>query len=92
MIIAQSKEYEEYSMFTKPAELHKAVNILRGIVAGITTDSITHTEELQELSAMGRGARILDSVNGKILSNERRIAVRVGTSTCDGVHYDYHFM
>ena len=32
------KEIQDYRKFTKPSELHKAVNTLRGIVAGITTD------------------------------------------------------
>lgn len=40
---------EEYTKFTKPAEVHKAVNTLRGIVAGITTDAKVAPEELAEL-------------------------------------------
>ena len=28
----------EYRQFTKPAELHKAINTLRGLVAGINSD------------------------------------------------------
>ena len=36
--MGELKEVEEYRRFTKPAELHKAVNTLKGIVAGITTD------------------------------------------------------
>ena len=42
-------EIESYRMFTKPAELHKAVNTLRGIVAGITTDTAIHASEMDEL-------------------------------------------
>ena len=30
---------QDYRMFTGPAELHKAINTLRGIVAGISTDA-----------------------------------------------------
>ena len=38
----------EYTIYTQPAELHKAINMLRGIVAGISTDvSITGTEALE---------------------------------------------
>ena len=40
---------EDYREFTKPAELHKAINTLRGIVAGITTDRAVTKEEMQEL-------------------------------------------
>ncbi|MCI5842623.1 MAG: BRCT domain-containing protein [Clostridiales bacterium] len=43
------KELSEYRMFTKPAELHKAINTLRGIVAGITTDAKVDSAELNEL-------------------------------------------
>lgn len=32
------QEIDEYRKFTGPAELHKAINTLKGIVAGITTD------------------------------------------------------
>jgi hypothetical protein len=42
-------EIEKYRKFTKPAELHKAINTLKGIVAGITTDSITNRDEAMEL-------------------------------------------
>lgn len=41
---------DEYREFTKPAELHKAVNTLRGIVAGITTDAKVERDEIQELT------------------------------------------
>ncbi len=44
------KEMEEYRTFTKPAELHKAVNTLRGIVAGINSDSSVGAAEIQELT------------------------------------------
>ena len=44
------KEESDYRIFTRPAELHKAVNTLRGIVAGITTDSKISQEEIDELS------------------------------------------
>ena len=43
------KEIEEYRQFTKPAELHKAINTLRGIVAGITADLSASNSEMQEL-------------------------------------------
>ena len=43
-------ELEDYRMFTGPAELHKAVNTLRGIVAGITTDYKISDDEINELS------------------------------------------
>lgn len=38
-----------YRRFTTPAELHKAVNTLRGLVAGITTDSSVSDDEMAEL-------------------------------------------
>ena len=44
------KEMEEYRSFTKPAELHKAVNTLRGIVAGINSDSSVENAEIKELT------------------------------------------
>lgn len=43
-------ELENYRKFTTPAELHKAVNTLRGIVAGITTDYKISDDEINELS------------------------------------------
>ena len=43
------KERSEYQKFTKPAELHKAVNTLRGIVAGINSDASVGEDELHEL-------------------------------------------
>lgn len=39
----------EYRQFTKPAELHKAINTLRGIVAGISCDQGVSGAEIQEL-------------------------------------------
>lgn len=46
----QYKEINEYRHYTGPAELHKAINTLQGIVAGITTDRITSEDEINELS------------------------------------------
>jgi len=43
------KEPAEYRRFTKPAELHKAINTLRGIIAGLSTDSKVDSSEIQEL-------------------------------------------
>lgn len=48
--MSNQKEIEEYRCFTKPAELHKAINTLRGIVAGITTDKRISEDEINELS------------------------------------------
>ena len=39
----------EYRQFTKPAELHKAINTLRGLVAGINSDRTVGTDEVTEL-------------------------------------------
>ena len=44
------KELEEYRAFTTPAELHKAINTLRGIVAGISSDTDVSGSELVELT------------------------------------------
>ncbi len=44
------KEIEDYRTFTKPAELHKAINTLKGLVAGITTDYQISEDEVNELS------------------------------------------
>ncbi len=41
---------KDYRTFTKPAELHKAINTLRGIVAGISTDKEIGHDEIQELA------------------------------------------
>lgn len=43
------KDFTEYRQFTKPAELHKAINTLRGIIAGISTDASVDGAEIQEL-------------------------------------------
>lgn len=40
----------DYRQFTKPAELHKAINTLRGIIAGISTDTAVSQSEINELS------------------------------------------
>lgn len=48
--MGELKEIEEYRTFTKPAELHKAINVLKGIVAGITTDRKISEDEVNELS------------------------------------------
>ena len=50
MTVQQFKEVEDYRKFTAPAELHKAVNTLRGLVAGITTDHTVSDDEINELS------------------------------------------
>ena len=44
-----TKELENYRQFTKPAELHKAVNTLRGLVAGINSDMEVGSSEVTEL-------------------------------------------
>lgn len=44
-----TKEIEDYRQYTKPAELHKAVNTLRGLVAGINSDMKVGSEEVTEL-------------------------------------------
>lgn len=46
----QFKEVEDYRKYTGPAELHKAINTLRGLVAGMTTDRIARKEEVDELA------------------------------------------
>ena len=43
-------EERDYCRFTKPAELHKAINTLRGIVAGISTDTEVSKAEINELT------------------------------------------
>lgn len=47
--MSKEKEIEECRCFTAPAELHKAVNTLKGIVAGITTDRDINPDEVNEL-------------------------------------------
>lgn len=44
-----AKEMEEYRVFTEPAELHKAINTLRGIIAGINSDAKLGEQEISEL-------------------------------------------
>ena len=39
----------DYRLFTQPAELHKAINTLRGIVSGLSTDRKVDNDEIQEL-------------------------------------------
>lgn len=46
----QTKTPDEYRQFTKPAELHKAINVLRGIVAGISSSGDVNTDEINELA------------------------------------------
>ena len=41
---------QAYRQFTKPSELHKAINMLRGIVAGISSSGDVNKLELAELS------------------------------------------
>lgn len=43
-------EIDEYRKFTHPAELHKAINTLRGLVAGINSDSGASLAEMTELA------------------------------------------
>ena len=43
-------EIEDYRQFTKPAELHKAVNTLRGLVAGMTAEDGLSEAEAMELA------------------------------------------
>lgn len=48
--MSQTKSPDEYRQFTKPAELHKAINVLRGIVAGISSSGDVSTDEVNELA------------------------------------------
>lgn len=41
---------QDYRNFTKPAELHKAINMLRGIVAGISSNGSVNESEINELA------------------------------------------
>ena len=50
MFMSEMKEIDEYRRFTGPAELHKAINTLKGIVAGITTD-LQISEEMKDIHA-----------------------------------------
>ena len=42
-------EFEDYSVFTTPQELHKAINTLKGLLTGIQIDSKINEDEIQEL-------------------------------------------
>lgn len=44
------KAIEDYRQFTAPAELHKAISTLRGMVAGISTDGLISEQEMAELT------------------------------------------
>lgn len=44
------KELEDYRKFTKPAELQKAINTLRGLVSGISSDRDVSNSEITELA------------------------------------------
>lgn len=48
--MAKIKEIEEYRPLAMKAELHKAVNTLSGIIAGITTDNEISDDETNELA------------------------------------------
>lgn len=41
---------EDYRAYCKPAELHKAVNMLHGLVAGISADGSASDDEIRELA------------------------------------------
>lgn len=41
---------EEYRIYTMPSELHKATNMLKGIISGIEADGIIVDSEMQELT------------------------------------------
>ena len=47
--MSSTKSQDQYRTFTKPAELHKAINTLRGIVAGISCSEGVCSLEMQEL-------------------------------------------
>lgn len=44
------QEFDSYQKFTKPAQLHKAINTLRGLVAGISSDGGASPAEMTELA------------------------------------------
>lgn len=48
--VKQMDADREYRQFTKPAELHKAINTLRGLVAGINSDLDVGAKEVTELA------------------------------------------
>lgn len=43
------QDFEDYQKFTKPSQLHKAINTLRGLVAGISSDGGASSTEMAEL-------------------------------------------
>lgn len=47
--MSKISEINEYRQFTKPAELHKAANVLNGIISGIAADQIINSGEISEL-------------------------------------------
>lgn len=47
--MAEIKEMEEYRRFTQPAEIHKAVNSLIGLLEGVKIDSKINEMELEEV-------------------------------------------
>lgn len=48
--MSDSINQQDYRNFTKPAELHKAINMLRGIVAGISSNGSVNESEINELA------------------------------------------
>lgn len=48
--MGNEKSLEEYRRFCAPAELHKAVNMLRGMLVGISGDKSISDDEIKELS------------------------------------------
>lgn len=44
------QDFEDYQKFTKPSQLHKAINTLRGLVAGISSDGGASSSEMAELA------------------------------------------
>lgn len=44
------QDFEDYQKFTKPSQLHKAINTLRGLVAGISSDGGASSAEMAELT------------------------------------------
>lgn len=55
------KEYEEYSVFTSPQELHKAINTLKGLLTGIQVDSKINEDEVWELAYWCKAHRHLEN-------------------------------
>lgn len=48
--VIEMEAERDYRQFTKPAELHKAINTLRGLVAGINSDMTVGSAEVTELT------------------------------------------